>query len=123
MEREILFRGRTEGDGKWIYGDLLRYAGTAQIWEETENGKWNSIVDPETVGQYTGLDDETGRKVFEGDIVRAYGDTYTVFWDGGNCEFGVGNDRGSLGIAHFLSSDMEVIGNVFDDPGLIEGQI
>ena len=70
--REILFRGKSIDSGEWMYGDLLRYAETAQIWYETDNGKWNCLVDPATVGQYTGVDGENGA-IFEGDIVEFFG--------------------------------------------------
>ena len=71
MDREILFRGKTKY-GSWIIGDLLQYANTAQIWTQEEHGKCNYIVDPATVGQFTGLTDKNKipQKVFEGDIVE-----------------------------------------------------
>ena len=71
MNREILFRGKTY-DGQWIFGDLMTYADTAQIWEQTENGKWNCFVDPATVGQFTGLVDRNQKRIFEGDVVEAW---------------------------------------------------
>ena len=119
MAREILFRGRTRDGKKWFCGDLVQNGGLIRIWEKDDsNGMW--VVDPDTVCQYTGLTDENGRKIFEGDIARACGDTYIVFWDGKNCEIGVKNDRESLGIAYLHPGDMEIVGNIFDDPGLIE---
>ena len=71
--REILFRGKSIDSGAWVYGDLLRYAETAQIWYETDDGKWNCLVDPATVGQYTGMTDAHRKKIFEGDIVKFFG--------------------------------------------------
>lgn len=46
MEREILFRGRAVDSGEWIFGDLMYYAGGAQIWRQINDRKWNCIVDP-----------------------------------------------------------------------------
>lgn len=81
MNREILFRGKRADNNEWVYGDLLN-------WYDTENNnqynpciipiecsvKGKSIRDfvvvPETIGQYTEINDENGVKIFEGDIVE-----------------------------------------------------
>lgn len=139
--REILFRGKTITSKEWIYGDLLQYAGGAQIWENTEQGKFNAQIIPETVGQYTGLCDNSknGTKIFEGDIVRTkkYGriielkdhtytnvsdyDTFVVCYS--PCMFRLLREKPDRGfnLVNDGYAQLEVIGNIHDNPELLEG--
>lgn len=128
--RKILFRGKTD-TGRWIYGDLLQIpkADTYSIMGQDKLGIIYEI-DKNTIGQYTGLKDCNGKEIYEGDIIKSkeYGrqqgdknfsgyDIYEVrFVDG---SFVI---RNSDRLFYLLrGADKEVIGNIHDNPELLEG--
>ena len=112
--REILFRGkRKKGDKRWVEGDLLHGYSGFGITNRYYAGSSFEVV-PETVGQYTGLTDKNGKKIFEGDIVNISNDEIfeVKYEDGG---FTAGLFLGDWDYGH-----VEVIGNIYDNPELME---
>ena len=127
--REILFRGKTIL-GKWIEGDLIQYLGWWKVHiAQHYRGAGGQEVIPEPVGQYTGLTDKNGTKIFEGDVVstdlkRPY--NIVVFRDGCfmfNCNDG-NQDYYDIMLPILQSEHTryeygEVIGNIYDNHELL----
>ena len=137
--REILFRGKTR-HGKWVYGwfcgKTLNHTmdGTEECSQiiHSDTLYWH-VVEPETVGQFTGLTDKNGTKIFEGDIVAqtwydhdeptddSFGEVVFCEYD---CSFSVMDVEKDgivpLGKCHAYHWEAEVIGNIHDNPELLE---
>lgn len=125
--REILFRGERIDNGKWVQGYLYRLSEKLNPFILLKSEKGASYeVDAKTVGQYTGLTDKNGTKIFEGDIVDFAerpdnGDYGAVIYDADETEFGIEyyNIYRSLG-KNYYPKNIEVIGNIYDNPELLE---
>lgn len=126
--REILFRGKRTDSGEWYFGYYHVTHGTPAIFKKTEIDPREdyAFVDPSTVGEYTGLTDRNGRKIFEGDIVK-YGDTiHRVAFEqrSGTAYFGlVYSPIETLPFGHYQDlKQIEIIGNIYDTPELLESE-
>lgn len=123
--REILFRGKRIDNGEWVYGDLVQSPAhcVVQIYEQDLCGD-NFAVDPSTVGQYTGLT-ANGKKIFEGDIVR-FSTPYCLYTAPIVYQNGVwcaDNKReASFTLYSIMKLTPEVIGNIHDNPELMEDE-
>lgn len=114
--REILFRGKCKDNGEWVEGNYGEYYGEYScisiLSKKTMSGSWCYDVIPETVGQFTGLTDKNGVRVFEGDIVCIFDGEYFS----GVVKYS--NEQGSFTVddtsLHYWVSDIEVIGNIHD---------
>jgi len=121
--RTIKFRSQRNCDGKLVYGDLENspIGKFCRIHEYKDNGyyKGQVDVDPDTIGQFTGLTDKNGNDVYEGDILRypLSGKTYQVVFKDG-IFWGEG-DNGCGCAAHFFPS-CEIVGNIYDNPEMIK---
>ena len=76
--REILFRGKRLDDGEWVYGFYSNTKGEDGRFHYIQNENSVVLVDPSTVGQYTGITDKNGNKIFEGDIVRRHEEPFNL---------------------------------------------
>lgn len=129
--REILFRGKPMDENEWIYGGALHqtdsYGDKVDSWFIIDGTETNDYdigepirVIPETIGQYTGLTDKNGVKIFEGDIMRLCSATHPciVYWDGRGWAWRMNGKRREIDLTR---ERMEVIGNIHDNPELVEG--
>lgn len=116
--REILFRGKLLSTNEWTEGNLaVSKTGVTIITpDDTPLGKYGQ-VDPETVGQFTGVTDKRNRKVFEDDILLIAGKyQYRVYWCNERKGFYV---RGRFAydddaVGNLFKWDIEIVGNIYD---------
>ena len=124
MKREIKFRGKRCLGGIWIFGDLLHNVETRQVAVakcKRENNFAEFDVIPETVGQFTGLHDKTGKEIYEGDLIELpFGEkvAHEVIFRRGRFSLKRGDVSHALCIYH---NDSYIVGNIHDNPELLKG--
>ena len=134
--REIKFRGRRIDNGKWVYGVPVesingRVYMIVGATEDAVNTK-NDVdfifieVEPDTIGQYTGLKDKNGCEIFEGDIISYRSKNYQVVWDRYRFKlklfYQAWMDYPDDAFSELSGEDMAVIGNIYDNPELLEAK-
>lgn len=137
MQREIKFRGKRIDNGEWVYGSLMIWPdGDAIILQRVKrrNMLQKVIVDPDTVGQYTGIKDARGADIYDGDIIECISSNhipirhlirfcdergYYAQYDNSNWT-GELNECGHI-CQHYIDKfGKYVIGNIHDNPELLK---
>lgn len=143
--RAIKFRGKDIKTGEWVHGDLHVLCDRPHIHTEPTTypfaGK-RSFIDPDTIGQFTGLTDKDGKEIYEGDILlwtrknvhiegrprQDFSDKCVVYYDNDKCAFQFRYELRCGACVGYLDFDddradesfVEVLGNIHDHPSLIE---
>lgn len=129
--RTIKFRGKSILTDEWFYGDLVHSADKKRtaILVNDKDSYDECEVDPETVGQFTGLMDKNGKEIYEGDIVKwSNGMLYAVkFWDGmfyasvEECNEGILGGFPLHRLIEYEDGRCEIVGNIHDNTELLKG--
>ena len=135
--RDYLFRGKRIDNGEWvywnIYGEFCTSKGRrTRLTRKTPYGEKyfyhiyeiKQLIDSETVGQYTSLTDKNGKKIFEGDIVDILDENEeigVIKWADDDAMFTINSDGWYTSFNIYWSIDLEVIGNIHDNPEILKG--
>ncbi len=134
--REYLFRAKRKATNEWVYGYFVKEKDDFRVYVQpkiiTSESEYEYVYE-DTLGQFTGLTDKNGVKIFEGDVVRISEDYYdglhysgneVYYSDGAFCvEYETPEyDVTSIGFLVREGVEVEVIGNIYDNPELIGGE-
>lgn len=125
--REIKFRGRDIVNGRWIYGNLevplaIRNGSRHYIWGYSYGQYQKHEADPKTVGEFTGLKDKYDNEIYEGDFIEIQMahdvETFEVYYNPERARFSL-RDANNDGWGFDNSNDMRIVGNIYENPGLL----
>ena len=128
--REILFKAKRLDNGEWVEGFYVCLNGMQHRiytgYAETDCGDYYPDwfeIDIKTLCRYTGLTDKKGKKIWEHDVVETpwEDENFKLEWQDDTARFVISSDSLILDFDNYLSYELEVIGNIFDNPELLEG--
>lgn len=127
MNRENLFKAKRKDNGEWVEGYMVKYpSGKVEIFKkcvEPPDVLLRCEVDPKTICEYTGLEDKNDKEIWENDIVRnEKGDIGVVQWFEEHAAFMIWNKTKHY-VCYLAENDfskIEIAGNEFDNPELLE---
>lgn len=131
--RPIKFRAKRVDNGEWVYGYVLEtrmsgvyIIGTKQTMKSSQyevkigDRLWQHEVDPETVGEFTGLKDKDGREIYEGDVLEEQPNLlFQVIWDSKWAKFKLQHIRHVAYPEWNRGIQMQVVGNIYSNPELL----
>lgn len=137
--RDILFKAKRIDNGEWVEGSLIARPNSTRRFIVDNNNEtalrgcttgcsdkfdWRSVeVDPNTICQYTGLTDKNGNKIWENDVVEipTEDEYFHLKWEEDTARFVMSSNSFIVTFDNYWSHEVEVIGNIFDNPELLEG--
>ena len=121
--REYKFRGKFLDDtSEWLYGNYVYIEDDVFHHKIADKSGLLLDIDINTIGQYTGLKDKNGKEIYEGDIVyiAAEDERGIIRWDNETARYVVIYDNIITDFDNWYGEDLEVIGNIYDNPELLE---
>lgn len=128
--REILFRGKRVDNGEWVEGFYGTHSGIEAFIIDRPYISMTGDIDamnawdvaPETVSAYTGLLDKNAQRLFEGDILEIDGEDglFLLEWSDDQARFVMNGDGLTVDFDNFYPKETEIVGNIHDDPHLME---
>lgn len=112
--REIIYRGKCIGNGQWLIGTLIKAFGDFYIYPSDAKDSYDNYqVDPATIGQYTGINDMYGNRIFEGDIIKAYGRKFAMRYLN-QVLYVTAHEDSVLNLIQTCKTS-EIVGNIYDN--------